>query len=102
MFSYNALKNYARRNSGNVRSKWCLKIKNIQQLNRLLFAHPVAQLVERLTPGSESPGSRRSGARYMKLLTGMARLVGAAAASYKSYEWDGPCPALMVTLNFRF
>ena len=42
---------------------------------------PVAQLVERWTPGSESPGSRRSGARYMKLLTGMARLVGAAAAS---------------------
>ena len=41
----------------------------------------VAQLVERWTLGSESPGSRRSGARYMKLLTGMARLVGAAAAS---------------------
>ena len=30
---------------------------------------------------SESPGSRRSGTRYMKLLTGMARLVGATAAS---------------------
>ena len=44
-------------------------------------ARPVAQLVERWTPGSESPGSRRSGARYMKLLTGMARLVGATAAS---------------------
>ena len=44
-------------------------------------ARPVAQLVERWTLGSESPGSRRSGARYMKLLTGMARLVGAAAAS---------------------
>ena len=42
---------------------------------------PVAQLVERWTLGSESPGSRRSGARYIKLLTGMARLVGAAAAS---------------------
>ena len=38
-------------------------------------------LVERWTPGGESPGSRRFGARYMKLLTGMARLVGAAAAS---------------------
>ena len=45
------------------------------------IARPVAQLVERWTPGSESPGSRRSGARYMKLLTGMARLVGATAAS---------------------
>ena len=44
-------------------------------------ARPVAQLVERWIPGSESPGSRRSGARYMKLLVGMARLVGAAAAS---------------------
>ena len=44
-------------------------------------ARPVAQLVERCTPGGESPGSRRSGARYMKLLTGMARLVGAAEAS---------------------
>ena len=33
---------------------------------------PVAQLVERWTPGSVSPGPRRSGARYMKLLTGMA------------------------------
>ena len=42
---------------------------------------PVAQLVERWTPGGESPGSRRSGARYIKLLIGMARLVGAAAAS---------------------
>ena len=46
-----------------------------------VLSRPVAQLVERWTPGSESPGSRRSGARYMKLLTGMARLVGAAAAS---------------------
>ena len=46
-----------------------------------LTARPVAQLVERWTPGKGSPGSRRSGARYMKLLTGMARLVGAAAAS---------------------
>ena len=45
------------------------------------YESPVAQLVERWTPGSESPGSRRSGARYMKLLTGMARLVGATAAS---------------------
>ena len=44
-------------------------------------ARPVPQLVERWTPGSESPGSRRSGARYLKLLTRMARLVGAAAAS---------------------
>ena len=42
---------------------------------------PIAQLVERWTPGSESTGLRRSGARYMELLTGMARLVGAAAAS---------------------
>ena len=48
---------------------------------RKRFVRPVTQLVERWTPGSESPGSRRSGARYMKLLTGMARLVGAAAAS---------------------
>ena len=63
---------------------------------------PSPQLVERWTPGSESPGSRRSGARYMKLLTGMARLVGAAAASWKSVEWDGACPALIGTLNFRF
>ena len=34
---------------------------------------------------------------HMKLLTGMARLVGATAASL-SVEWDGPCPALMGTL----
>ena len=44
-------------------------------------ARPVAQFLERWTPGSESPGLGRSGARYMKLLTGMARLVGATAAS---------------------
>ena len=31
--------------------------------------------------GGERPGSRRSGARYMKLLTGMAQLVGAVAVS---------------------
>ena len=47
----------------------------------LKFARPVAQLAERWTPGGESPGSRRFGARYMKLLMVMARLVGAAAAS---------------------
>ena len=34
---------------------------------------PVAKLVERRTPGGESPGSSRSGALYMKLLTGMVR-----------------------------
>ena len=48
------------------------------------YARPVAQLVElaeRWTTGSESPGSRHSGARYMEHLTGMAPLVGVAAAS---------------------
>ena len=35
----------------------------------------------RWTPGSESPGSRRSDAWYKKLLTGMAWLVEAATAS---------------------
>ena len=52
-----------------------------QMYFRIEIQAPIAQLVESWTPGSESPGSRRSGARYMKLLTGMARLVGAAAAS---------------------
>ena len=36
----------------------------------------VAQLVERWTPGSEIPGSRRSGARYMYI--------------YETPDWDGP------------
>ena len=45
-------------------------------------ARPIAQLVERWTPGSASPSSRRSGARYMKILTGMASgWMGAAAVS---------------------
>ena len=44
------------------------------------WTSPVAQLVERWTPGGESPGFSRSGARYMNLLTRMAQLVGAAAA----------------------
>ena len=52
-------------------------------------ARPVAQLVERWTPGSESPGSRRSGARYIKLLTGMARLVRAAVASWSQLSGTG-------------
>ena len=56
-------------------------IRCYQLSDYLYVACPVAQLVQRWTPGSESLGSRRSGAQYMKLLTGMAWLVGAAAAS---------------------
>ena len=54
-------------------------------------ARPVAQLVERWTPGSESPGSRCSGARYMNLLTGIARfrLVGKVAASWSQLSGTG-------------
>ena len=44
------------------------------------LTRPVAQLVVRWSPGGESPGSRRSDARYMKLLAGIAQLMGAAAA----------------------
>ena len=60
---------------------WCRLGVYSVPMSGIRSARPVAQLVERWTPGSESPGSRRSGARYMKLLTGMARLVGATAAS---------------------
>ena len=45
-------------------------------LRKLLTVRPVAQLVERWTPGSESPG--------------------------EVSEWGGPCSALKGTLNFRF
>ena len=27
---------------------------------------------------------------------------GSNRGQFKSFEWDGPCPALMGTLNFRF
>ena len=65
----------------NQRPTIILTVKSIEKQIPNQILRPVAQLVERWTPGSESPGSRRSGARYIKLLTGMARLVGAAAAS---------------------
>ena len=51
------------------------------RIQKLRIFHVSVANFTRWTPASESPGSRRSGARYMKLLTGMARLVGAAAVS---------------------
>ena len=64
-----------------------------------VLALHVAQLVERWTPGSESAGSRRSGARYMKLLTHDwdGPVGGSSRGQLKPVEWDGPCPALMGT-----
>ena len=44
------------------------------------FGRHEAQLLERWTPGGERSGSRRPGVQYIKLLTGMARLVGPATA----------------------
>ena len=58
------------------------------------FVRPVAQLVERWTPGSESPGSRRSGARYMRLLTGMVCGRWQRPQPVEVSEWGGPCPAM--------
>ena len=66
-------------------------------------ARPVAQLVERWTPRSDSPGSRRSGARYTYDTPDWDGPVGGnSRGQLKSVEWDGPYPALMGTLNFRF
>ena len=62
----------------------------------------MARLVERWTLDSESPGSRRSGARYMKLLTEKwdGPVGGSSCGQMTSVGWDGPCPALMGTLKF--
>ena len=46
-------------------------------IEKLYTAHPVAQLVQRWTPGGESPGSRRFGARCMQGL-------------YETLDWNGP------------
>ena len=67
------------------------------------IVRPVAQLVERWTPGSECPGSRRSGDRYTYETPDWDGPVGGSnRGQLKSVEWDGPCLALMGTLNFRF
>ena len=60
----------------------------------IVSVRPVAQLVERRTPGGESPGSRRFGARYIVLLTGMACGRWQRPQPVEVSEWGGPCPAM--------
>ena len=57
----------------------------------LLYA-PIAQFVEFWIPGSDSPGSKRSGARYMILLTGMVRGRWQRPRPVEVSERGGLCP----------
>ena len=54
---------------------------------------PMAQLVRRWAPGSNSPDSRRSGARYTILLAGIVRGRWQRPRPVEVGELVGPCPA---------
>ena len=64
-------------------------------LSKVLLARPVAQLVERWTPGSESPSSNFEMLRRLIYETpGWDGPVGGSSCDQlKSVEWDGPCLA---------
>ena len=62
----------------------------------------VAQLVELWTPGSErrEPGFETLLRSIYETPDWDGPVGGSSRGQLKSVEWDGPCPALMGTLNF--
>ena len=54
-------------------------------------ARPIAQLVERWAPGSDSPGLRCSSAHYVILLAGMVRDWWQQLRPVEDDEWGMPC-----------
>ena len=69
-----------------------------------IFIRTVAQLVERWTPGCKSPGSRRSGARYLRASWWRCSRLPpmAAVAVCRRQRSGGPCPATMWVLHRCF
>ena len=51
------------------------------------FVHPVAQLLERWSPGGENPCSSRSGVRCMSVLTAWSAVGGSRCGQLKSVEF---------------
>ena len=68
------------------------------------YCPPRSSVEESRTPGGESPRSRRCGAWYLVLLTGMACGRWQRPQPIGVSEWGGPCPAMWahLTLGSKF